>query len=96
MLNCKKLIKYSRKIKEVKNLNDYSGVAGVYILVLDKYKQVYIGQTNTCIKTRIMSHWRKVKEFDRLLFGPVESSILSIDSAISLHFVFSINVYFPT
>lgn len=76
----KKLIKYSRKIKEVKNLNDYSGVAGVYILVLDKYKQVYIGQTNTCIKTRIMSHWRKVKEFDRLLFGPVESSILSIDS----------------
>ena len=75
-----KLIKYSKKIKEVYDLNDYKEKTGVYIIVLDEYKQVYIGQSTSSIKTRIMSHWSKKKEFDRLIFGKVDNSILSIDS----------------
>lgn len=75
-----KLIKHSKRIKEVYDLNDYKDTVGVYILVLDKYKQIYIGQSTSSIKTRIMSHWNKKKEFDRLIFGKVDNSILSIDS----------------
>ena len=75
-----KLIKQSKKIREVHNLNDCKETIGVYILVLDEYKQIYIGQSNSSIKTRIMRHWSTKKEFDRLIFGKVENSILSIDS----------------
>lgn len=75
-----KLIKHSKKIKEVYNLNECKDSIGVYILVLDKYKQIYIGQSKSSIKTRIMRHWSTKKEFDRLIFGKVENSILSIDS----------------
>lgn len=74
-----KLIKSSKKIHEVFDLNEYKEKSGIYILVLDKYKQVYIGQSSD-IKKRIMQHWRKHKEFDRLLHGRVENSVLSIDS----------------
>ncbi len=49
------------------------------MLVLDEYKQVYIGQS-TDIKSRILHHRSKKKPFDRLIFGSVENSILSIDS----------------
>lgn len=49
------------------------------MLVLGKYKQVYIGKS-TDIKKRILSHWRAKKEFNRLIYGSVEESILSIDS----------------
>ena len=74
-----KLVKSSKKIIEVKNLKEYVNVSGVYILVLDKYKQIYIG-LSTNISKRIQSHWSAKKEFDRLIFGKVENSILSIDS----------------
>lgn len=66
------------KFIEVNNLNNLE-VRGIYLLVLDKYKQVYIGISNN-IKKRILSHWSRKKEFDRLIFGGVENSILSIDS----------------
>ncbi|OUI98353.1 hypothetical protein HK14_15615 [Acetobacter cibinongensis] len=71
----------NKNFQEVKNLNDYSNKSGYYIIALDKYKQVYAGTTND-IKKRIMTHWSKTKEFDRLLLpvGNVNSSILSIDS----------------
>ncbi len=67
---------------EVKDLNDYAGVSGIYIMVLDEYKQIYIGITNSKvgIKGRIQSHWNVTKTLDRLIFGGVDSSILSIDS----------------
>lgn len=74
------LIKHSKRIKEVYDLNNCKDTVGVYILVLDKYKQIYIGQSTSSIKKRIMSHWSKKKEFDRLIFGKVDNSILSIDS----------------
>lgn len=54
-------------------------ISGIYIMVLDKYKQVYIGFSNN-IRKRILNHWSKKKEFDKLIYGEVENSILSIDS----------------
>ena len=60
------LSKY-KQFAEVTSLNDFSGVEGFYIMVLDEYKQVYIGKTED-IKKRIMKHWSNTKPFDRTLF----------------------------
>ena len=60
------LSKY-KQFAEVTSLNDFSGVEGFYIMVLDEYKQVYIGKTKD-IKKRIMKHWSNTKPFDRTLF----------------------------
>lgn len=67
------------KLKEIHNLKTVSGIEGVYLLVLDKYKQVYIGVSKD-IKKRILSHWQKKKSLERLIFGDVCNSGLSIDS----------------
>ena len=64
---------------EIDDLNLYDGKAGYYIMVLDDYCQVYIGTTGD-IKKRIRQHWSTSKPFDRLIFGTVDSSKLSIDS----------------
>ena len=66
--------------KEVTNLNDYIEIPGYYMMILDTYKQVYIGKSNN-IKRRIMQHWSKVKKFDRTLFPmyAVTASCFSID-----------------
>jgi len=47
--------------------------------VLDRYKQVYVGQAWD-IRNRIKQYWSGTKQFDRLIFGDVETSVLSIDS----------------
>lgn len=73
------LKKYNHFI-QIKDLNDCKNMIGIYIMVLDFYKQVYIGQSTKCIKSRIINHWNKKKEFDRLIFGKVQNSILSVDS----------------
>jgi hypothetical protein len=65
--------------KPVADLNELEEVSGYYLMVLDEYKQVYIG-TSDNIKKRIQTHWRIQKKFDRLLFGSAEESRLSIDS----------------
>lgn len=77
----KTLNKFLKKHKfiECKDLNELKEVEGIYILILDEYKQVYIGRAEN-IKTRIMSHWSRKKPFCRLLFGDKENSIISIDS----------------
>lgn len=78
----KKFIRKNRKkneFTEVRNLSLFDGVAGYYIMVLDEYKQVYIGRSVN-IKNRIQSHWSRQMPFDRLIFGKKEDSILSIDS----------------
>ena len=66
---------------EVYDLNEWEGVSGYYLMVLDKYCQIYIGTTDD-VKKRIRQHWTKSKSFDRLLFPlyAVEKSVLSIDS----------------
>lgn len=67
------------RFKEIDDLQTVSQIEGVYILVLDKYNQVYIGVSSD-IKRRILSHWSRKKEFDHLICGRVEESIISIDS----------------
>lgn len=57
------------------NLDGY-----VYLMVFDAYKQAYIGITRRSIKQRITQHWQNQRAFDRLIFGSVENSVLSIDS----------------
>ena len=74
-----KLLKRRKKFTQIYDIYQCDNVAGIYVLVLDRYKQVYIGQTNN-IKRRILQHWRAKKEFDKLIFGRTEKSILSIDS----------------
>lgn len=68
-----------KKFIRILDLNDCKDMCGIYVLVLGKYKQIYIGQSNN-IKRRIMDHWSKNKPFDRLIYGSEEKSILSIDS----------------
>ncbi len=65
--------------EEVTDLKKYDGVSGYYMMVLDNYCQVYIG-TSGNIKQRIVNHWNKIVPFDRVIFGNVETSIISIDS----------------
>lgn len=50
-----------------------------YMMVLDEYKQVYIGKSVN-IKKRIQQHWSCTKPFDRTLFPLYNTnSVLSID-----------------
>lgn len=67
------------KMQECFDLNELAGVEGLYMLVLDDYKQVYIGISGD-IKRRTQGHWRKQKSLERLIFGDVCNSVLSIDS----------------
>ena len=67
------------KMKECFDLNILDGVEGLYMLVLDAYKQAYIGISGN-IKKRILSHWRSWKSLERLIFGDICNSVLSIDS----------------
>lgn len=73
-------LKKYKKFREIKDLSDYDGISGYYLMILDAYKQIYIGKSDN-IKRRIQQHWSKVKPFDRTLFPmyAVNSSILSID-----------------
>lgn len=48
-------------------------------LVLNDYRQAYIGQSWDMHK-RFKAHWSGTKQFDRLLWGGVEESVMSIDS----------------
>ena len=75
------LVQQCKKFKfvECHDLTDLDNKMGVYMLVLDDYKQVYIGQSDN-IKRRIIIHWNKRKSLERLIFGDVCNSILSIDS----------------
>ena len=61
------------------DLKEVSQKWGVYMLVLDKYNQVYIGQAKN-IRQRIVRHWGDWKTLERLIYGDLLSSIISIDS----------------
>ncbi len=77
-----KLNKFLKKYSQFKEIDDLSileGVKGCYIIVLDEYKQVYIGQSKN-IRNRIKQHWSKRKPLNRLVFGSVGKSKISIDS----------------
>lgn len=71
-----KFLKKYKNFKEIFNLNECKDV-GFYLMVLDEYKQVYIGVSDN-IKKRIIEHWRKKTHC--LIFGNKETSKLCIDS----------------
>ena len=68
------------RMKECVDLNELDGVPGVYIMVLDEYKQVYIGQSTDIKKRIVKGHWAKTKSLERLICGDVCTSVISIDS----------------
>lgn len=82
------------KLKQCLDLNELKGVSGVYVMVLDDYKQVYIGKADD-MKRRILQHWNKRKSLERLIFGDICNSILSVDSfgALDTTRVFYIKTY---
>lgn len=65
---------------EVSDLTAWEGMPGIYVMVLDDYCQAYVGASRVGIKERIWQHWTRPRPFDRLLWGDVHTSILSIDS----------------
>lgn len=72
-------IKNNSFFHDVKNISDCNGLSGCYVMVLDEYCQVYVGISKN-IGQRIGVHWSKTKEFDRLIYGNVNTSKISIDS----------------
>lgn len=76
-----KFVKNNPEFIEIKDLNLYHNKSGYYILIVDDYKQLYIGKASE-LTTRIRQHWNARKDFDRLLypFGAVMTSKISIDS----------------
>ena len=73
-------IKKNNGLKKVTDLKEYIGKKGIYIMVLDKYKQIYIGQSKRDVVERIINHWKRKVEFENLLIGKVNESKLSIDT----------------
>ncbi len=69
-----------KQFKSVTDLSPYDGVEGFYIMVLDEYRQIYIGKSVNILK-RIRQHWNKTKPLDRVLFPmyDVKKSCFSID-----------------
>ncbi|GAB3244441.1 GIY-YIG nuclease family protein [Arthrobacter pigmenti] len=68
-----------RSLRPIDDLRSLDGAGGIYVMVLDEYRQAYIGQA-TDIRARIKKHWSGTKQFDRLLWGDKHESVLSIDS----------------
>lgn len=71
-----KFLKRFKKYKEIFDLNECD-CYGFYLMVLDKYKQVYIGISDN-IKKRIIQHWKKKPHC--LIDGDKNTSKLCIDS----------------
>lgn len=64
---------------QISDLSDYE-ISGYYLMILDNYKQAYIGKSSN-IKKRIQEHWQNTKPFDRTLFPMYDfkKSCFSID-----------------
>lgn len=87
----KKFLEKHKDFKQINDLKEFSKVPGYYILVLDDYKQIYIGKSIQ-IKQRILQHWSRKFPLDRCLWTPdvtigeeaiIEKSKLAIDSFFS-------------
>lgn len=68
----------ARTLKPVERLSDWAGASGVYVMVFDKYKQCYVGQSGD-ISRRIRQHWTRSKPFDRLIHGTQYQSVFPVD-----------------
>ena len=62
----------------VSDLNVLKGKKGIYILVLDKYKQLYIGQSFRDLKERIIRHFKITIPYQRVPF--IINDTLPIDA----------------
>lgn len=67
-----------RTLKPVENLADFEDKQGLYVMVFDEYKQIYVG-TASNLRKRIKQHWTAKKSFDRLVFGDPYESVLPVD-----------------
>lgn len=66
-------------LQPVDDLNTFARVSGLYVLILDDYRQLYVGQSQDITK-RIRQHWTSSKDIATLVFGEVATSRLSIDA----------------
>ena len=73
-----KVLVKGRSLRPVDNLADWEGVEGVYVMVFDRLKQIYVGQSIN-VRKRVRQHWVGRKSFDRLVFGTPYDSILPVD-----------------
>ncbi|PTT66998.1 hypothetical protein DBR22_09800 [Arthrobacter sp. HMWF013] len=69
----------NKSLREVTDLKELDWDEGAYVMVLDGYRQAYIGQA-VDMRARIRRHWTATKQFDRLLWGHKYQSVLSVDS----------------
>lgn len=67
------------RFTECFDLKGLDGKSGIYILVLDSYKQIYIGNSEN-MKKRIMAHWNGTSHLDELVFNNVFESVISINA----------------
>lgn len=74
------MLRKNKRLRPVTDLKSLDEEWGVYVLVLDEYRQAYIGQSSWDMRKRIKAHWNGTKQFDRLLWGGVQESVMSIDS----------------
>lgn len=72
------LLAQDHGLQEVKDLREYDQQAGVYVMIFDEYKTMYIGQS-TDIRKRVKKHWTGRKPFDRLIFGTEFDSVFPVD-----------------
>jgi hypothetical protein len=73
------MLRKNKTLRAVTELSALEGQGGLYVMVLDQYRQVYIGQAAN-LRQRIKRHWSGTKQFDRLVFGMVDESVMSIDA----------------
>jgi hypothetical protein len=74
-----RMLRKNKALRPVTDLSELEGQEGLYVMVLDQYRQVYIGQA-TNLRQRVKKHWSGTKSFDRLVFGEVDESVMSIDT----------------
>ena len=67
------------EFNELFNLDETKEMSGYYIMILDNYKQIYIG-TGKNIYKRLRRHMSENQEFCNLLWGNTYTSKLSINS----------------
>lgn len=75
-------VRSQRGMAGVTDLTKWDGVLGLYIMVLDEYRQAHVGATDHVggVMARIKQHWAGTKQLDRLVFPDARTSILAIDS----------------
>ena len=73
------MLRKNKSLRSITDLRTLDDREGAYVMVLDDYRQAYIGQAWD-MRRRIKAHWSGTKQFDRLIWGDVHDSVLSIDS----------------